>query len=128
LDERPIGGCLHLVSAGYSVTFKIAYDEALARHAPGVLTSLAVLRALIAEPWTRRLDSGVGPDDAAGAVWRDDIPVGEMLVALSPRQHLRELRAYDWADGTIETLRSKARDAYYALTRRRRTQGRKRDD
>jgi CelD/BcsL family acetyltransferase involved in cellulose biosynthesis len=125
LDGKPVGACLHLVSAGYSVTFKIAYDEAHARTAPGILTALASLRGLLAERWTRRLDSGIGPDDAAGVIWRDVIPVGETLVALSARQKPGELRLVQRIDEAAETARGRARDLYYTLTSRRRTKGRK---
>ncbi|MFI4996374.1 MAG: GNAT family N-acetyltransferase [Hyphomicrobiales bacterium] len=125
LDERPIGAFLHLVAPAYSATFKIAHDEDLARQAPGVLTMLHSLRGLHAEPWTQRLDSGASPEHAVGAVWRDRIPAGEVLMALSPRQGQGELIAHARAQALMLGLRAKARDAYYALTRRKRTQARK---
>jgi hypothetical protein len=125
LDERPIGVFLYLVSAGYSVAFKIAYDEEFARQAPGVLTMLHSLRALLAEPWTKRLDSGAEPEHAVGAVWRDRFASGGMLIALSPRQGKSDLVLSARAQALALGLREKARDTYYALTGRKRTQTRK---
>ncbi|MFI5015900.1 MAG: GNAT family N-acetyltransferase [Hyphomicrobiales bacterium] len=125
LDGRPVGACLHLVAPAYSATFKIAHDEELSRQAPGVLAMLGSLKALLAEPWTQRLDSGAGPEDAVGAVWRDRIPTGRILAALSPRQGERELRLYAKAGALVEDVRTRAREAYYALTGRKRTRARK---
>ncbi|SEE93509.1 Acetyltransferase involved in cellulose biosynthesis, CelD/BcsL family [Rhizobiales bacterium GAS191] len=125
LDQRPIGACLHLLGPGYAVTFKIAYEEELARHAPGVLAMLGSLRTLSGEHWTQRLDSGVGAEDAVGAIWHDRIAAGEMLVALAQRHGQAQLRLYAKAVAWTQQARQRARDAYYALTHRKRTQARK---
>jgi hypothetical protein len=125
LGGRPIGIFLHLVSPGYSATFKIAHDEELNRQAPGVLTVLHALRGFLAEPWTRRIDSGAAPEHAVGAIWQDRFPAGAVLFALSPRQSPNELRLQAKAEALAIRLRDKARDAYYALSRRKRTEARK---
>jgi CelD/BcsL family acetyltransferase involved in cellulose biosynthesis len=125
LDERPVAIFLHLVASGYAATFKIAHDEELARHAPGVVTMRRCLEGLLAAPWTKRLDSGAPPEHAVGAIWQDRFPAGRMLLALSPRQSERELRLVAKAHALESKLRGKARDAYYRLTGRKRTQARK---
>lgn len=125
LDGRPIGACLHLAGPGYAATFKIAYEEELARHGPGVLAMLGSLRLLGTEAWTQRLDSGASGEDAVGAIWRDRLPSGEMLIALAPRQGEASLRLHGSAVALAERARRGLRDAYYAVTRRRRTLSRK---
>jgi hypothetical protein len=125
LDGTTIGACLHLATRGYSATFKIAYDETLAKYAPGVLAMFMSLQSLLAEPWTQRLDSGVGPDHAVGAIWRDRLAFGDILGVLSPRQGQHELRLHVRADALFESARARAREAYYALTGRKRTVTRK---
>ncbi len=125
LGERPLGIFLHLVSAGYSATFKIAHDEEFNRQAPGVLTMLHSLKGLLRECWTRRVDSGAAPEHAVGAIWQDRFPAGTLLCALSARQSRGELLLQARAQALVTRLRAKARDAYYALTRRKRTQARK---
>jgi CelD/BcsL family acetyltransferase involved in cellulose biosynthesis len=125
LGGEPIGACLHLTSPSSSATFKIAYDEGQARHAPGVLTMLRSLEALHGERWTELLDSGADAGDAVGAVWRDRMAFGDILTVLSPRQGEGWLRFHARARALAKTLRSKARDGFYALTRRKRTLTRK---
>jgi hypothetical protein len=58
-------------------------------------------------------------------VWRDRFPCGTVLVALSPKQGESELRFQAKVEASLAALRAKARDVYYALTRRRRTKQRK---
>jgi hypothetical protein len=86
------------------------------------------LKALVAEPWTRRVDSGAEPEHAVGAIWQDRLPCGELLIALSPRQSASELVRRARMRAVTTELRDKARNAYYALTGRKRTQARKEKD
>jgi len=57
LDGRPIAISMSLVQDGTAFLWKTAYDEALRRHAPGIVLEDAIVQALHAEPALRGLDS-----------------------------------------------------------------------
>jgi hypothetical protein len=60
LDGRPIAAGVQIEAGAGQVFWRTAYDEALARHSPGMLLDLAVTRRVIAAG-RPMLDSGMGP-------------------------------------------------------------------
>jgi CelD/BcsL family acetyltransferase involved in cellulose biosynthesis len=82
LDGKPIAMLFAMVSGGTAFLGKIAYDESFARYSPGVLLMLEATRSLLGRPDIRRADSCAVPGHPMiDNLWRDRLPVADMLVA-----------------------------------------------
>lgn len=72
LDGRPIAREMCLTGGEGAFSFRIAYDEAYARYAPGLLGELETVRALHAHARLRWVDSCTGSDNMTiGRLWKD---------------------------------------------------------
>jgi hypothetical protein len=105
LDGRPVALKCHLLANGGAFAFKIAYDESVAAHSPGVLLELAALEHLHQNrvaPW---VDSCAARRSMFDRLWLDrrglqtlliatGRPPGDLIVSLAPlaRWLARKLR------------------------------------
>ncbi|MGL4241296.1 MAG: GNAT family N-acetyltransferase [Beijerinckiaceae bacterium] len=83
--ERPIAAGLFLRVGGEVVFWKTAYDEALAKHSPGVVFDVMLTEWLYAQPWFERLDAGhddsVDPDTL---IWKQRRRMANVAIDLRP--------------------------------------------
>lgn len=84
LDGRPIAVSLALVSGRTAYLLKTAYDETLARFAPGLLLENEIVRALHAERFADRLDSAAGPGTPLADLYPDREAVGDLVIGCDP--------------------------------------------
>ncbi|HEY8564747.1 MAG TPA: GNAT family N-acetyltransferase [Beijerinckiaceae bacterium] len=81
LDGRPVAASLALVSRGTAHLLKTAYDEGLARTAPGLLLEDEIIRSLHATGFAERLDSASLPGTVFDELYPDREPVAELILA-----------------------------------------------
>lgn len=94
--ERPAAMLVCLLAGETAATWKIAYDEALARFSPGAQLMLEAPRLLFAEPGIRRVDSCAAPDHPMiDALWPRRLTLGTLVVA--PRRGLARHRLGLWS-------------------------------
>ncbi|SIQ28157.1 MULTISPECIES: GNAT family N-acetyltransferase [unclassified Bosea (in: a-proteobacteria)] len=106
LDGKTLAMGLLLESAGRRHFLKIAYDEAEARHSPGRLLTVAMLRADLGGAPPAFFDSGAGEEvDAGTYVWGERRRMGNVVmqigkkgfdpvrIAAAARYWMRRLRA-----------------------------------
>ena len=81
LDGRAIAMKCNLRAGAGAVAFKIAYDEAYARHSPGVLLEIEHVRRLHEAGAPAWMDSGAAPDHPMiGHLWRDRLAIETLVV------------------------------------------------
>lgn len=104
--SAPIAAALLFIAQGRAWFFKTAYDEALARHSPGVLLDIAVTEALDRDPAITLGDSlMVTADPGFEALWRERLPMADWLVEIDPGRPARFALS-----ARLETLRRGARE------------------
>jgi CelD/BcsL family acetyltransferase involved in cellulose biosynthesis len=86
LDGRPIAVSLALVAGGTASLLKIAYDEDLRSHAPGLLLEAEIVRACHETGFADRLDSATLEGSALESLYRDRTRIAE-IVAVPPGRH-----------------------------------------
>lgn len=112
LDGRPIAMLVNFLAGTGSFSFKMAFDEELARFSPGVLIELDNLRRLL--------------DDVNGPEWMDSCAVPDHPMIDSLWAERRTIVQYRVAlKGAGRTLAWRAVDAADAILERRRATGRK---
>jgi CelD/BcsL family acetyltransferase involved in cellulose biosynthesis len=90
LDGRAIAATITLRSGDGAWYWKTAYDEALARFAPGVLLSAALTEDLAENAAVARTDSCAGPGNPIlDNLWRERLNVCDRLIGLNPRASFR---------------------------------------
>ena len=83
LDGRAVASLLLLQSKDTIWTWKIAYDEAIARASPGVQLILHVTRMLLDDPAVGRADSCAAPDHPMiNRIWRERLPLADRLICI----------------------------------------------
>jgi len=102
LDGRTIAAAITLRSGDAAWYWKTAYDETLARYAPGMLLSAALTEQLAADTAVARTDSCA----AAGStmldpIWRERLSLCDRLIAVRPKAAFARGRR-------LETLRRAA--------------------
>jgi len=86
LDGHAIAATITLRSGDGAWYWKTAYDETLARFAPGVLLSAALTEDLAENRTIARTDSCAGPGNPIlDNLWRERLHVCDRLIALRPR-------------------------------------------
>lgn len=86
LDGRPIAREMCLVAGEGAFSFRIAYDEAFGRYAPGLLGELHTVRVLHEHPALQWVDSATGSDNVTiGKLWKDRVRVERVTTALDGR-------------------------------------------
>jgi hypothetical protein len=81
LDGRPIAASLALVCGDTAHLLKTAYDEELRRFAPGLVLEEAIVRALHADGFARRLDSAASAGHVLEEIYPDRERVGDLVLA-----------------------------------------------
>jgi hypothetical protein len=85
LDGRAVAAAITLRSGDAAWYWKTAYDENLARFAPGVLLSAALTEDLAENPAISRSDSCAGPGNPIlNNLWRERLPLCDRLIAVRP--------------------------------------------
>ena len=86
LDGRPIAASITLRSGSGAWVWKIAYDEAWARFAPGVLLTAWVTERLADDLTLARADSCATADHAVmNRTWSERLPLHDLLLAVRPQ-------------------------------------------
>ncbi len=85
LDGRAVAAAIVLRSADAAWYWKVAYDEKLARYAPGVLLTAALTEELAADASLARTDSCATADSAMiNEIWRERLSLCDRLISLRP--------------------------------------------
>jgi CelD/BcsL family acetyltransferase involved in cellulose biosynthesis len=112
IDGRAIAATITLRSGDGAWYWKTAYDEALARFAPGVLLSAALTEGLAENPAIARTDSCAGPGNPIlDHLWRERLELCDRLIAVRPS-------APFWIACRFESLRGAAIAAAKSLRKR----------
>ncbi len=86
LDGRPIAAAITLRSGDNAWFWKIAYDETLARFAPGVMLTAFVTEQLAEDATIARTDSCATADHAVmNRTWSERLPLCDVLIAVRPQ-------------------------------------------
>lgn len=120
IDGHPIAMLANWTAGDTAVTWKIGYDESLARLSPGVQIMLRTPPLLFADPAVRRIDSLAAPDHPMiDHLWRGRLSVGTLLIA--PRGGAHLLSVARALDDLESRAKRRVRSALTGLARRRRT-------
>jgi CelD/BcsL family acetyltransferase involved in cellulose biosynthesis len=99
IDGRAVAAAVTLRSGDGAWYWKTAYDETLARFAPGVLLSAALTEGLAENPAISRTDSCAAPGNPIlDNLWRERLPLCDRLIAVRSgasftiARHLESLR------------------------------------
>jgi hypothetical protein len=85
LDGRPIAATITLRSGDNAWYWKTAYDERLARYAPGMLLTAALTEELTEDSAITRTDSAAAPDNTVlDHIWRERLMLCDRLIAVRP--------------------------------------------
>jgi CelD/BcsL family acetyltransferase involved in cellulose biosynthesis len=110
IDGRAVAAAVALRSGDGAWYWKTAYDETLARFAPGVLLSAALTEGLAENPAISRTDSCAAPGSPIlDNLWRERLPLCDRLIAVRSgasftiARHLESLR--DASIGAAKSLR-----------------------
>jgi hypothetical protein len=83
LDGRAIAMLINFIRPPGSFSFKIAYDETLARFSPGVLIELENLTRVLADPNLSWMDSCAAADHPMiNSLWRERRKIVQVTVPL----------------------------------------------
>lgn len=85
LDGRAIAALVTLRSGATAWSWKIAYDETLARYSPGVQVLLDATQELLADASVARADSCAAPHHPMiDHIWRERLPLSDRLMSVVP--------------------------------------------
>lgn len=83
LGGRPLARHVAITAGEGAVCFKIAYDEAYAKHAPGIVAEVENVRQFLDHPGPRWLDSNTSRENTSyGRVWKDRRTIQGVAVGL----------------------------------------------
>ncbi|WP_029354620.1 GNAT family N-acetyltransferase [Bosea sp. 117] len=81
----PVAAAILLASGSRVWFYKTAFDGRLAAFSPGALLDMEVTRVILDDPSITLADSlTTVPDSDFGNVWRDRLPMADLLVGLAP--------------------------------------------
>jgi CelD/BcsL family acetyltransferase involved in cellulose biosynthesis len=121
LDGRPIAASLALLCNRTAFLWKAAYDESLARYAPGVLLEDAIIRAMHDTAFTDRLNSAAAPGSVLEQLYPDREAAGDLIFATSPDLSSTRLKALAASEMRRRRLKQRVADVYWAWKERRST-------
>jgi CelD/BcsL family acetyltransferase involved in cellulose biosynthesis len=121
LDGRPVAVSLALLCNRTAFLWKAAYDESLARYAPGILLEDAIVRAMHETGFTDRLNSAAPAGSVLEQLYPDRELVGDLIFATSPDLTSARLAALGASEMRVRRLRQRAADLYWAWRDRRST-------
>jgi CelD/BcsL family acetyltransferase involved in cellulose biosynthesis len=116
LGSQPIASIVTLQSAGGVWSWKIAYDETLARFSPGVQAMMDLTDTLLADDTVAFADSCATPDHPMiDHLWRERLAMADLMIALRPgagfsaacRLEVARRRAIAWARSVRGLVRRK---------------------
>jgi CelD/BcsL family acetyltransferase involved in cellulose biosynthesis len=85
LDARVVASIILLRSADRVWSWKMAYDERMARFSPGLQAMTDVTAALLADESIRFADSCAVPDHPLmDHIWRDRLAMADVMIAVGP--------------------------------------------
>jgi CelD/BcsL family acetyltransferase involved in cellulose biosynthesis len=114
LRSQPIASIVTLQSGGGVWSWKIAYDESLARFSPGVQAMMELTDTLLADKTVAFADSCATPDHPMiDHLWRERLTVADLMIALQPgagfaaacRLETARRGAVSWARSVRDLLR-----------------------
>jgi hypothetical protein len=104
LDGRPIAATITLRSGDTAWYWKTAYDERLARYAPGMLLTAALTEELAEDSAIVRTDSAAAPDNfVLDQIWRERLTLSDRLIATRPTAPFDRARRLEKLRGTVLT-------------------------
>jgi Acetyltransferase (GNAT) domain len=108
LDGRPIAQLCNFLCRNGSFAFKVAFDEAYARHSPGVLLEIENIAEVHRHEWIRWMDSCSAPGPSlTKRIWLDRRIIQTVLVASGKKPGsflISVLPFMQWAFHRIEPL------------------------
>jgi CelD/BcsL family acetyltransferase involved in cellulose biosynthesis len=116
LGSQPIASIVMLQCGGGAWSWKIAYDESLARFSPGVQAMMDLTDALLADDTVAFADSCATPDHPMiDHLWRERLAMADLMIALRPgvgfsaacRLEVARRRAIAWARSVRGLVRRK---------------------
>lgn len=85
VGDKTAASIVTLRSGTSAWTWKIAYDEAYARHSPGVQLMVDLTESLLADPAIARVDSCATPDHPMiDHLWRERLELSDRLITVRP--------------------------------------------
>jgi CelD/BcsL family acetyltransferase involved in cellulose biosynthesis len=114
LGSQTIASIVTLRSAAGVWSWKIAYDESLARFSPGVQAMMELTDTLLADEAVAFADSCATPDHPMiDHLWRERLAMADLMIALQPgarfaltcRLEAARRQAVAWARGVRDFLR-----------------------
>jgi CelD/BcsL family acetyltransferase involved in cellulose biosynthesis len=118
LDRRCLAAAVALLGPHGAASMKAAYDETEAALAPGQLLDVGLLRSVLDERWTPRLDSVALPGHPLERLWKGRVPVATVMVGLRPGMRDAELARHVAAHKAQRAAREAAKAVYHRLTGR----------
>jgi CelD/BcsL family acetyltransferase involved in cellulose biosynthesis len=120
LDGRVVASVIALRSADRVWSWKMAYDEEIARFSPGLQAMTEVTAALLADETIRFVDSCAVPDHPLmDHLWRDRLAMADVMIGVSPGANFaRACRLESMRRDVIAVARN-TRGALRRLTARR---------
>jgi CelD/BcsL family acetyltransferase involved in cellulose biosynthesis len=108
LDGRPIAVAITLRSGDGAWYWKTAYDEHLARYAPGMLLTAALTEKFAEDKGIARTDSCAAPGTAVlNHIWRERLALCDRLIAVRPEAPFaRACRLERLRGGAIAAVKS----------------------
>lgn len=118
VGDRPAAIGLVLVAGRQAWFYKVAFDEAFARHSPGVHLTLELTRRLLEDGGIDEVDStAIADHPMIDHIWRDRLKLGDHMVALrAPAGRLLSLCVA--AERARRSARIGVRAVYSRLTNR----------
>lgn len=118
LDERPIAASIGFVGDGVAHMWKIADDETMRSHGPGIVLEDAILRQAHIDDGIRRLDSAAGPGSALETLYGDRTLIGDLVFVPSARGGFQALLVAEDVRRRLRGLLKSLRNALWPRPRR----------
>lgn len=109
LNGAPIAVGVIAFAGSTGFTVKCTYDEAYRSFSAGLLLEIEVIRSLLTENWTARLDSATSGTHVIDDLWGDRIEVADLIFSLSPRYAALRLAAFRLSDLLWRKARAKVK-------------------
>jgi CelD/BcsL family acetyltransferase involved in cellulose biosynthesis len=112
LDGRAVAAAITLYSGDTAWYWKTAYDEGLARHAPGMLLTAALTEELADNVAIARTDSCATPGNAMEIVWSERLALCDRLIAVRPEAPFAYACALEKLRGAAIAAAKTVRDGF----------------
>lgn len=109
LDGLPIAINLTLMAGRTGFTIKCAFDEAFKAQSAGLLLEEEMIRNVLEDDWTDRLDSATAAGHLITSFWNETAAVGDLLIDANPSGGNIRFRLLQALETTRRGLRAKAK-------------------